>query len=65
MIRYFWDVAVALDQTALELDEGRRFQICRPSPLADLAGHRGSHLIPEPSVRVLRNKSVLTNFCVP
>jgi hypothetical protein len=41
MIRYFWDAAVALDQAALELDEGRRFQICQPSPLADLFKEAG------------------------
>jgi SAM-dependent methyltransferase len=36
IIRYFWDVAVSLDPSALELDEGRRFPICQPAPLAEL-----------------------------
>ncbi len=36
MMRYFWDAAVALDLSARELDEGRRFPICRPVPLHDL-----------------------------
>jgi SAM-dependent methyltransferase len=36
LIRYFWDAAVALDPGALELDEGRRFPICKPSPLIQL-----------------------------
>jgi hypothetical protein len=36
LMRYFWDAAVALDQSALELDEGRRFAICQPSPLTEL-----------------------------
>jgi ubiquinone/menaquinone biosynthesis C-methylase UbiE len=27
LMRYFWDAAVALDQSALELNEGRRFAI--------------------------------------
>jgi SAM-dependent methyltransferase len=35
-IRLFWDAAVALDPTAAELDEGRRFGLCRPEPLAAL-----------------------------
>jgi hypothetical protein len=44
LMRYFWDAAVALDQAAYALDEGRRFPICRPEPLATLfrsAGLRG------------------------
>jgi ubiquinone/menaquinone biosynthesis C-methylase UbiE len=28
MLRYFWDVAIALDPSARELDEGQRFPIC-------------------------------------
>jgi SAM-dependent methyltransferase len=36
LMRYFWDVAAALDPTARELDEGVRFPICRPDPLAML-----------------------------
>jgi SAM-dependent methyltransferase len=35
-IRRFWDVAVALDPAAVELDEGRRFPICRPDALSHL-----------------------------
>jgi hypothetical protein len=36
LMRYFWDAAVELDRAALELDEGRRFPLCRPAPLAEL-----------------------------
>jgi ubiquinone/menaquinone biosynthesis C-methylase UbiE len=36
LMRYFWDAAVVLDPAALEFDEGRRFPICQPSPLAGL-----------------------------
>lgn len=32
-LRRFWDAAVALDPEAEELDEGRRFPICRPEAL--------------------------------
>lgn len=45
LIRRFWDAAVALDPSARDLDEGRRFAaVCRPDALADLfrgAGLRG------------------------
>jgi SAM-dependent methyltransferase len=33
LIRAFWDAACALDPAAVELDEGRRFTLCRPQPL--------------------------------
>ncbi|HEY7383878.1 MAG TPA: class I SAM-dependent methyltransferase [Beijerinckiaceae bacterium] len=33
LMRRFWDAAVALDPRARDLDEGRRFPVCRPGPL--------------------------------
>lgn len=36
LMRYFWDAADALDAAAAELDEGKRFQICRPEELETL-----------------------------
>jgi hypothetical protein len=36
MMRHFWDAATALDPGSAELDEGRRFPLCRPEPLARL-----------------------------
>lgn len=36
MMRAFWDAATALDPAATALDEGRRFPVCRPEPLARL-----------------------------
>jgi SAM-dependent methyltransferase len=36
LIRCFWDAAAAIDPAALELDEGRRFGLCQPEPLAGL-----------------------------
>ena len=41
LIRHFWDAATALDPAAAGLDEGRRFPICRPEPLAELFGDAG------------------------
>jgi hypothetical protein len=35
-MRHFWDAAVALDPAAGDLDEGRRFPLCRPEPLRAL-----------------------------
>ena len=36
VIRRFWEAAAALDPDAAELDEGRRFPLCRPEPLEQL-----------------------------
>jgi SAM-dependent methyltransferase len=36
MLRVFWDAAVELDRAAVEKDQGRRYPICRPEPLAEL-----------------------------
>lgn len=41
LMRYFWDAAVALDSSAKELDEGRRFPICQPTPLVELFAQAG------------------------
>jgi trans-aconitate methyltransferase len=36
LLRVFWDAATELDRAAAELDEGRRFPLCRRKPLEDL-----------------------------
>ena len=36
LMRHFWDAAVALDPSAADLDEGRRFPICQPDPLKQI-----------------------------
>jgi SAM-dependent methyltransferase len=36
MMRHFWDAAAELDPAAEELDEGRRFSMCRPEGLREL-----------------------------
>jgi len=41
LLRYFWDSARAVDPSAAELDEGRRFPICRPDALESLFREAG------------------------
>jgi SAM-dependent methyltransferase len=41
MMRRFWDAAVSLDEAAIPLDEGCRFPVCQPEPLAALFGGAG------------------------
>src|SRR5262249_1298866 len=59
MMRRFWDAAVALDQAAMPLDEGRRFPVCQPEPLATL--FRGAGL-GEVQVRPIEVPTVFKNF---
>jgi hypothetical protein len=40
-IRLFWDAAVAVDPSAVDQDEGRRFPICQPDRLAELFAAAG------------------------
>jgi SAM-dependent methyltransferase len=49
LMRHFWNAAVELDRAATELDEGRRFPLCQPSPLTELftqAGLREVQVLP-------------------
>lgn len=41
LMRYFWDAAVALNPEARALDEGVRFPLCHPKPLAALLREAG------------------------
>jgi SAM-dependent methyltransferase len=41
LMRHFWEAAAELDPAARELDEGRRFPICRPEALHRLAEAAG------------------------
>jgi SAM-dependent methyltransferase len=42
-MRHFWNAAAALDPAAGELDEGKRFPVCDPEPLAELFEAAGLH----------------------
>ena len=57
LLRHFWDAAVALDPSALELDEGRRFPICQREPLAGLFALAGFGAVDVCAI------DVTTDFC--
>jgi SAM-dependent methyltransferase len=59
MMRAFWDAAVALDPGARELDEGRRFPLCRPEPLRALFAEAG---LQRTQVRAIDVPTVFTSF---
>ena len=59
MMRRFWDAAAELDARARELDEGRRFPLCRPEPLAHLFGTAG---LKGAEVRAIEVPTVFRDF---
>jgi SAM-dependent methyltransferase len=52
LMRHFWDAAVALDSGAKQLDEGVRFPICRPDPLANLLTAAGLEAVTTTAIDV-------------
>jgi SAM-dependent methyltransferase len=60
LIRHFWEAAAELDAaTVAELDEGRRFTLCRPEPLGRLWTETGLQGV---SVGEVRIPTVFTGF---
>jgi hypothetical protein len=59
LMRHFWDAAAALDPIAGDLDEGRRFPICRAEPLAQAFREAG---LEEIQVRAIDVPTVFRDF---
>jgi SAM-dependent methyltransferase len=59
MMRRFWDAAVAMDPSADSLDEGRRFPVCHPEPLAALFRNTG---LGDVTVRPIDVPTTFRNF---
>ena len=59
MMRHFWDAATALDPGAAALDEGLRFPLCRPGPLAALWTDAG---FDEVAVEAIEIPTVFVDF---
>jgi SAM-dependent methyltransferase len=59
LIRLLWDAAAAVDPAAVELDEGRRFGLCQPEPLAGLFQDAG---LVEVDVRPIQVPTRFRNF---
>ena len=59
LMRHFWNAAAALDPAAADLDEGRRFPICQPEPLAGLFQAAG---LAEVETRAIDVPTVFSDF---
>jgi SAM-dependent methyltransferase len=64
-LRRFWDSAAAVDAAAAELDEGRRFPICRPDALESLFRSGGLTDVVCDSVEIPTRFSSFTDFWAP
>lgn len=52
LMRYFWDAAAELSPKAKDLDEGKRFQICKPERLEALLNDVGLHSVETTAIDV-------------
>jgi hypothetical protein len=59
MLRHFWDAASEVDAAAAAVEEGRRFALCRPEPLADLWHGAG---LPAATVAAIDVPTVFAGF---
>jgi len=59
MLRYFWDAAVELDNTANTFDEGLRFPLCQEGQLESLFNEAGLNQVEATAVEV---KTVFQDF---
>jgi len=59
MLRYFWDAAVELDNTANKFDEGVRFPLCQEGQLESLIQSAGLKQVEATAIEV---KTIFPNF---
>ena len=64
-LRRFWDSAAAMDAAAAELDEGRRFPICRPDALESLFRSGGLNDVVCDSIEIPTRFSSFADFWNP
>ena len=65
MIRVFWDAVIALFPAALNVDEGRRFPICQPEPLAALWTSSGLDQVETRSIDIPTHFSDFADYWTP
>jgi hypothetical protein len=64
-LRRFWDSVGAIDPSAAELDEGRRFPICRPDALESLFREAGLAEVVSGSIEIPTRFSTFAEFWKP
>ena len=64
-LRCFWDSVAAMDPSAVELDEGRRFPICRPDALESLFREAGLDEVVSDAIEIPTRFSTFAEFWKP
>jgi SAM-dependent methyltransferase len=64
-IRHFWNAAAALDPGAADLDQGRRYPLCRPEPLAALWQAANLRLVETTAIDVNTDFASFDDYWVP
>lgn len=59
LMHHVWDAAVAVDPAVFDLDEVRRFPICKPEPLAELFKNAGLSSV---ETRAIDVPTIVTDF---
>ena len=65
LMRHFWNAASALDPSAEEFDEGKRFPICNPDALSDLFRNAGLNQIEARPIDVETNFKDFDDYWSP
>ena len=65
LMQHFWNAAAALDPAAYDLDEGRRFPICQPAPLAELFQQAGLRHIAVQSIDISTDFRDFDDYWLP
>jgi len=64
-LRFFWEEAAALDSRAKELDEGRRFPLCRPSALASVFRAAGLSNVETDALEIATDFGTFDDYWTP
>ena len=64
-LRHFWDAAAALDPDARDLDEGRRFPVCRLEALESLFRGGGLRDVVAGSIEIATTFADFTDYWTP
>ena len=65
LLRHFWNAAAVLDPSARDLDEGRRFPICRPEPLHDVFQSAGLRDVEVRSIDIATDFQDFEDYWLP
>jgi SAM-dependent methyltransferase len=64
-LRFFWDEAVAMDPSAVALDEGIRFPVCRKEALESIFQAAGMHGVKSDAIEIPLHFETFSDYWLP